>query len=240
VHRRAFYRTCVAAATAAVALSGCGSSDPSIKAKSPTEIVNASAHAAEHYAAVRASGLVQDTGKLEVRVDMVIVPGRGAIGGITYRWGPFSAYPIGFVRLGQSIYLQVLNEKSFYERLAGGRVDSSSVGKWVQASTHSTGLIGTLTSFTELPNLTRAFLDRQGKLSKGGVSSVAGQAAVEVKNDATGEVLYVATAGRPYPMQILKSGANTVDGIVFDQWNRPAAISAPANAINVQALSAKT
>jgi hypothetical protein len=97
-----------------------------------------------------------------------------------------------------------------------------------------------LTSFTELPNLTRAFLDRQGKLTKGGVSSVAGQAAVEVKNDATGEVLYVATAGRPYPMQILKSGANTVDGIVFDQWNRPAAISAPANAINVQALSAKT
>lgn len=240
MHRGASYLTCVAAATAAVAFSGCGSSDPSAKAKSPTEIVKASAHAAEHYAAVRATGLVQDTGKLEVRIDMVIVPGKGAIGGITYRWGPLSAYPVGFVKLGKSIYLQVLGKKSFYERLAGGRVDPSLVGKWVRASTHSTSLIATLASFTELPNLTRAFLHRQGKLSMGGMNSVAGLPTVEVKNDATGEVLYVASAGKPYPMQILKSGANTDYGIVFDQWNRPTAIRAPAGAIDIRALRAKT
>ena len=225
---------------AVIALSGCGSSsDPPTKAKSPTEIVDASAHAAEHYTAVRASGLVQRTGKLYIRVDMVIMPGKGAIGHITYRWGPLSAYLIGFVRLGKNIYLEA-PEESFYEQIAGGKVNPSLAGKWVRASTHSTNLIQILSSLTELPNLTRAFLDQQGKLSKGGTTGVAGENVVEVKNDATGEILYVATAGRPYPMQILESGASTDDGIVFDQWNQPAPIRAPPGAIDIEALGAKT
>lgn len=235
---RALYRTCVAAATAVIGLSACSNSGPSTNAKSPTEIVDASAHAAERYTAVRAAGLVQDTGNLSIRVDMVIVPGKGAIGQITYRWGPVSVYVIELVKLGESVYVKAL-EKSFYERIARGKVNPSLTGQWVRASVNSTGLIRTLSSFTELPNLTQAFLDKQGKFSIGHATSVAGTNVVEVKNDTTGEVLDVATAGKPYPMQIIKSGANTVEGIVFDQWNRPTPISAPPNAIGIEALGAK-
>lgn len=239
MHTRALYRTCVAAATLAITLSGCSGGDPSSKAKDPAEIVAASAQAAAHCTGVLASGLVQDTGSTNVRVDLHIVPGEGAIGHLTYRWGPLSVYLLEVVRLGENIYFQAI-EQSFYEQIAGKKVEPSLVGKWVRASVNSTSLIRTLSSYTELPNLTRSFFDQHGKLSLGVVTRAIGTTVAEVNNDSTGEVLYVNDVGRPFPMQIIKAGADTNLGIVFDEWDAPRPITVPAGAIDIEALRAKT
>jgi hypothetical protein len=47
--------------------------------------------------------------------------------------------------------------------------------------------------------------------------------------------LYVATTGTPYPLEILKKGGSG-GSILFDRWNQPVTLTAPANAININQL----
>ncbi|MFZ2050037.1 MAG: hypothetical protein WAU69_03775 [Solirubrobacteraceae bacterium] len=215
-----------------VALPGCGSSDPSIQAKSPVEVVASSQQVAEHYTSVLASGLVQDTGNLYIRVDLHIVPGKGAVGYITYRRNDHEVYPIDIVLLGNAIYLKA--HQDFYERIGDGKAARYLAEKWTRSSVDSKSMFRTLAAYTELPNLTQGFFGQHGKLSMGAMTGVVGMKVVEVKNDATDEVLYVAASGKPYPIQILKGGAVSNDGIAFDHWNQPMVIIPPSKAIDLE------
>jgi hypothetical protein len=221
------------AALATLAIGGCGNDQPATSGKqSPTAIVAASQHAAQHYISVLASGLVQDAGG-RVRVDIHIEPGKGVMGLISD-----SPYTVDLIRIGQNIYLKSAESAyalNFYEQIAGRKIATRLLGRWIHASVDAGSLIRTLSSFTELPNLTRSFFGRSGKLSM--VDRV-GSKAVEVKNDATDEVLNVAPSGTPYPVRILRSGASTNEGIGFDQWNRPLPISAPPDPIDIKKIAA--
>jgi hypothetical protein len=66
---------------------------------------------------------------------------------------------------------------------------------------------------------------------------VKGQKAVTVKDNDKGGVLYVATTGKPFPVQISKAGSGG-GKIVFDRWNQAVTLSPPANAINITQLRA--
>jgi hypothetical protein len=243
VHRCAFY-SCLAAATMAAAVAGCGSSDPAAKASSPAALVAASQQTAEHYTSVQASGLLAGTGSVYVRVDLKITPGVGAVGHITYRPNQSALYNLEVVRLGETIYFKARPihlgpYNNFYEQIVGRKAAPGLEGKWVRMSVKSTRLIRTLSAFTELPSLIRGFFDEGGKLSMGGRAGVVGQNVIEVKNDATGEVLDVLAAGKPYPTQILKSGASSVDGIVFDHWGWHWKFTPPSDAVDIEKLNAK-
>jgi hypothetical protein len=233
VFARGLISGCVAAA-ATFALAGCGDSDPSSAAgkRSPTRIVVASQEAAQRYASVLVSGLVPDTGG-RVRVDVHITRGKGAVGTISDK-----SYNLEVVRIGQSIYLKS-EYSNFYERLVDRKDAAHLLGRWIHASVNAGSLIRTVSSFTELSNLTRGFFGQPGRLSMGGMTGVVGINAVEVENDATNEVLYVATQGIPYPAQILKAGAQPNEGIAFDHWNRSVSITAPPDAVDIEEINAK-
>lgn len=229
---RTLFSTCIAV-VATLAIAGCG--DPSgtaSRSQKPAETVAASQRATQHYTSVNASGLVPGA-CCRARVDIHIVPGKGAIGSISY-----TPYSLAVTRIGQTIYLNSPSSPNFYELIAGPKAAKRLQGRWIRASVETAGLIHTLSALTELPNLTHSFFGRPGKLSMGGVTFVAGTKVIEVKNDVTGEVLYVAASGNPYPLQILQSGASNSEGIVFDQWNRPVSISAPADAIDIEKIDA--
>jgi hypothetical protein len=51
-----------------------------------------------------------------------------------------------------------------------------------------------------------------------------------------GGTLSVATSGQPYPVQIAKGGASG-GTISFDQWNASVPLTAPAGAVDLNALA---
>lgn len=226
MHLRALQSTCLAVVVA-MAIGGCGGSDPS-----PAALVASSRQAAAQYRTVLASGVVPSTGNLYIRVDLHIARGKGAVGYITYRPNNHEAFPLDVVLIGETIYLK--GHQDFFEWIGDTRAAPHLAEKWIRASVNSKSMFRALRSYAELSNLLRGFYDAPGKLSLGRATGVVGTKVIEVENDATEEVLYVATAGKPYPTQILKSGESTVEGITFDHWNWPVPLTPPAKAIDLE------
>jgi hypothetical protein len=72
-------------------------------------------------------------------------------------------------------------------------------------------------------------------LSKGTTSTIEGQQAVGVKDVTRGGVLYVATKGTPFPLEITKGGSGG-GKVTFTRWNAPVTVKAPANAVDLGQL----
>ena len=60
---------------------------------------------------------------------------------------------------------------------------------------------------------------------------------VGLTDQSQGGTLYVATTGKPYPVEIAKSGAGG-GTLSFDRWNQAVSIAPPANAIDLAQLRA--
>jgi hypothetical protein len=88
---------------------------------------------------------------------------------------------------------------------------------------------------TDVQSLYSAVLAGHGKLAKGGRSTVAGQKVIAVNDTTMGGTLYVATTGKPYPIEIAKTGP-AGGRVVFDRYNQPVSLSAPADAIDLTKL----
>jgi hypothetical protein len=58
---------------------------------------------------------------------------------------------------------------------------------------------------------------------------------VGVSDQTKGGTLYIATTGKPYPVQITKTGGGG-GAVSFQGWNRPVTIIAPANALDINQL----
>ena len=78
-------------------------------------------------------------------------------------------------------------------------------------------------------------LSSHGKLAKGKTTTVRGQQVVAVNDTTNGGTLYVATTGKPYPIEISKTGS-TGGQLVFDHFNQPVTLTAPAGAIDISKL----
>jgi hypothetical protein len=229
MHTRKLLITLSAASLAMAALAGCGgSSTNGVESKSPTAIIAAARQAAEGAKSVRIAGSVSSGGTL-LKLDLRIEQGVGAKGTISE--GPLS---FELVRVGSSVYIK--GSAAFYEHFAGTEAAKLLQGKWLQAPADS-GEFATLGSLTNMHQLLGTVLGEHGSLAKGGTSTVDGRKVVSVKDQSKGGVLYVATTGKPYPIQISKSGGSG-GKVTFDQWNGPVSIAAPSNAINIAKLKA--
>jgi hypothetical protein len=60
---------------------------------------------------------------------------------------------------------------------------------------------------------------------------------ITITNASHGGTLYVATTGKPYPIQITKSGTSG-GKILFDRWNAPVTLVAPKHSIDLSQLQA--
>lgn len=220
--------TALSAAVLAVgAIAGCGgSSTNGVESKSPTEIVSAAQKAANSAKSVRVDGSVSTAGT-QLTLDLQIAEGKGAKGSISE--GPLS---FELIRLGDSVYIK--GSAAFYEHFAGSEAAKLLEGKWLQAPATS-GEFATLGNLTDMSQLLSTVLGQHGSLAKGGTSTIDGKKVVAVKDTSKGGVLYVATTGKPYPIQISKSGS-TGGKVTFSEWNAPVTITAPTGAINISKL----
>ncbi len=217
-----------ALAALALALAGCGgsSSGNGIESKSPQEILEASKAAASTATSVHIQGTIVTGGK-PISLDMELLRGKGGKGTISQE-----GFTIQIVQTGGAVYIN--GSAAFYKHVSGSAAATLLQGKWLKAPANS-GELASLAELTDLGKLIDTALAGHGKVTKGGTTTIEGQKAVELKDATKGGTLFVATTGKPYPLQISKSGSES-GKVVFKHWDQPVTLEAPKNAIDIGAL----
>ena len=212
-------------------LTGCGGSSSSgngIASKSPQQILEATKTAAKSAASVHISGSIVDEGK-PISLNMELLAGKGGKGQISQE-----GFSIQLIQTGGAVYIN--GSSAFYKHVGGGEAARLVQGRWLKAPANS-GELASLASLTDLSKLIDTALASHGTLAKGSTSTIQGQPAIGVKDTSKGGILYVATSGKPYPLEITKEGKES-GKVVLDRWDKPVTLTAPAGAIDISKLQA--
>ena len=197
--------------------SGGGGSDNGISSKSPDQIVTAVNSAVDNVDSVHVAGTVNSGGS-KTTLDLNLVNGKGGQGSMSQAGLAFK-----IVAVGNNVYISGSN--AFCRRKFGGNAAAQLLsGKWLKAP--ATGQLSSIAELTNVRTLFGQLLSSHGKLEKGSTSTVNGQKVLAVKDTTNGGTLYVATSGKPYPIEVIKSGS---DGgqITFDHFNQTVSLSPP-------------
>jgi hypothetical protein len=226
------------AAVAAVAISACGSSssggsgsgssnDNGVSSKSADQILSTAVNAAKAAKSVHVSGSVKDSGET-IGIDLSIAQGKGAIGTISEGNASFK-----LIEAGGSFYIQP--NKQFLLKFAhSAAAEKLFQGKWLKGSP-SDSSFASFGELTSIKSLMGSLTQDHGTLSKGSSSTVGGQKAIAL-NSSKGGVMYVATTGKPYPLQVSKTSGSQTGKVTFTKYNQAFSIAAPSNSIDLDKL----
>ena len=208
--------------------SACGSSSPSsngVASKSPAAIISAAEGAITGLKSVRVAGSIVSGGS-RITLDLSLVSGKGGR-------GQMSESGLGFqmVVLDQTVYID--GSPGFWRHFGGAAAAQLFEGKWLKAP--ASGSFASVALLTNVHKLFNQLLSSHGTLAKGATTTVDGQKVVAIKDTTKGGTLYVATTGKPYPVEIVKTGAQG-GRVVFDHFNNSVSLTAPANAIDISQL----
>jgi hypothetical protein len=213
-------------------VAGCGGSSSSngngVASKSPQQIVEQSSAAAKSAKSVHVSGAVNSEGS-HITLDLDLAAGQGGRGDISE-----NGMHAKIILIGKTVYIN--GDASFYRHFGGTAGVQLFEGKWLKAPTSNED-IASLSSLANMGNLLDSALKSHGTLKRGSATTVDGQAAITVQDVTEGGYLYVATTGKPYPLQLSKSGAEG-GKVTFDRWDEPIELTAPAHSIDISELEA--
>jgi hypothetical protein len=207
----------------ACAISACGgASGNGVASKSPDAIVSASLRAIDSAKTAHISGRVV-SGSSPITLNLDLVSGTGGRGQMSE--GGLS-FQIEVIR--HEVYIN--GSPAFWRHFGGAAAAQIFHGKWLKAP--ASGQFASLAQLSDLHALLGTVLSTHGSLTKTGTTTVNGQSAVGVRDTTQGGTLYVATTGQPYPLEILKSGAQG-GRIVLDSFDKPISLTPPADAIDI-------
>lgn len=213
-------------AALAASLAGCGgASSNGVASKSPHEIYAASLAAVDSATSVQAAS-VQGHGPLAGKTKVQLTS-NGAIVQITV-----ASTTLELIRIGDILYVKGI--PAVYSHLgARGPVAG---GQWLKLRA-SSPRAAELARYTELSKEVNQLIGSPGTLTKGGTTTVNGQKAIELKqkNKYYTRDLYIATTGKPYPVELLLSGEVTGQ-LTFSNWDKPTSLTPPANAVELSKL----
>jgi hypothetical protein len=228
----------VLVAVVATVVSGCGSSSNGVASKSPTDILATATSAAQEASSVHLLAS-SATGPLTSVLNMQYAP-NGAQGHVSLLGLSF-----GLVRDGDTIYVN--GNRRFYRQLgvtlggsAGAALAKLPVGTYLKGSAVS-GPLSQLGAIADKKSELGLILSRGTPVAKGSETTVAGHKVIELKQFAklyTGS-LYIATTGKPYPIEEHKTGRET-GHTSFANWDQPVTITAPASSVDVSQLEHHT
>ncbi|MGO9752634.1 MAG: hypothetical protein ACLP8S_25170 [Solirubrobacteraceae bacterium] len=219
-----------AALLSVIALSACGSSASSsgngVASQSPQQILAAASKAAASLTSVHIAGR-STSSATPIELDVTLASGDGE-GTITVSGESLEVRSVGK-------YLYIKAGSDFWEHYANAAAAKLFSGKWLKAP--QSGQFAALAALTDKQQILGEMLAQHGQLAKGGTSTINGQPVVALIDKAKGGgTLYIATTGKPYPIQITGSGASA-GKVVFDAFNVPVTISPPAGSIDLTKLS---
>ena len=217
--------SCVAAA-----VSGCGGGSGGgangVASKAPDAVVTAASSAFAGVRFVHVAGTVT-SGGTPITLDLNLASGRGGR-------GQMSASGLSFqiVVVNGTVYIN--GSDNFWRHFGGNFAVQVFRGKWLRAP--ETGQFAAFAKLTNLSALLSQTLAQHGTLSKGQTTNVDGRQVVALNDTTNGGTLYVATTGKPYPIELIKSGANAGQ-LTFDRFDQPVSLSAPPNSIDASSLT---
>jgi hypothetical protein len=226
----------VAALAAALVIAACGSSSSGgshstsvasngVASKSPQQILNAAVAAAESAGSVHVSGTLHE--QSNIGLDLDLVTGKGAAGTISQGAPRFRLIVAGgnfYFQGNRAFWLHASHSQAAVQLLLGKWIRYPSAGAQFASVAH----------LTSIKALMDALVKSHGTLSKGSTTTVAGQPAIAL-NDSNGGKLYVATAGKPYPLKLLAKHS-TGGEVSFTQYGHSFTIAAPQHSINAAQL----
>jgi hypothetical protein len=225
--RRTAISHTIALAIVLAALAGCGgSSDNGVASKSASEILAAAKNAALNARSVHIqSQSAQGRLTFTESVDLTTTSGHAQV--------TFLGLKYEVIRTSEAIYLK--GTPAVYENLAikPARVPA---GTWIKAPT-TNPQFAQVAAPTKLQGEINLLLPSIGPVTKGASTTTNGQNTIQLKTSGklyTGSLL-VATTGKPYPVQITKTGRETAQ-VTFSGWNQPIALIPPANTIELSKL----
>jgi hypothetical protein len=215
-------------AMGAVVLAGCGSSSSGngVASSAPAEIIARAKTAADSARSVYISGTLVSKG-VPVSLEMELLAGRGGRGRVAQNGLSFE-----LVQVGGIVYIN--GSAAFYRHIGGSAADQILKGRWLKAPARTPGL-APIAALTDLDRLIDSALAGGGPLTSGGVTTLHGQKAVAIDDVAQGGTVYVAATGKPYPLEVVKDDGRG-GTVVFDRWNEPVTLVAPADALDVTKL----
>jgi hypothetical protein len=210
---------------AGAVLGGCGGSSSGVSDKSPNEIVAASKAAADAAKSAHVSGSIV-SGRSPITLDLQLAANGGR--------GQLALNGLGFelIQTGGTVYIK--GSSAFYSHIGGAAAAQLLQGRWLKAST-TTPEFASIASLTDLHRLIDAAVAGHGTLAKTATTTVNGKKVIGLTDRSHGDTLYVAASGKPYPVEIAKSGAGG-GTLSFDRWNQAVSIAPPANAIDLAQL----
>jgi hypothetical protein len=161
-------------------------------------------------------------GTLRITLDLNLVAGKGGRGHMSQDGLGFQIEVIG-----NEVYI---SGSSVLWRHFGGAPTQVSQGTWLKGP--ATGQLASLAQMSNVHAVLGTVLETYGALTKTGTSTINGQNAVGVRDSTQGGTLYVATTGKPYPLEILKNGGQG-GRIVLNQFDQPVSLTPPPNAIDI-------
>lgn len=226
--RRPFTVLAVSALALASGIAGCGgSSGNGVAAKSPDAILGAATNAVRDVQSVHVAGSVV-SGGAPVAFDLNLAAGRGAAGRMSQNGLDFR-----IIVLKHEVYIN--GSDPFWQRFGGAAAVQLFHGKWLKGP--ATGQFAGVARLTDIRTLFSAFSQGHGKLAKEGTSTLDGQKVIAVKDTTEGGTLYVATTGKPYPIQVSGASADSSGRIVFDRYDQSISLSPPRDAIDISKLA---
>jgi len=229
---RALAGSLAAVALATLALAGCGGSADSpngIAAMSPQEIVARATRAARGAATVHVAGSIVSAHR-PISLNMELVSQKGAEGAVR-----LGGLDVRLVELEGTLFVK--GDAAFAERVLGASAPARLRGEWLQGPAGSPAL-APFSRLGDARRLLAGVLGEHGQLVDAGVHTVQGRSAVAVEDPAAAGTLYVASTGVPYPLELVKRGADA-GTVVFDRWNRPVTLTAPGHTILVGRLAGR-
>jgi len=215
--------------TLALAVAGCGGSSSSgngVSSKSPADILAASKAAAQSASAVHVAGALS-SGGTPLTLNLDLVSGKGGRGQVSE-----SGLSFELLVIDETVYIK--GSPAFYSHFGGAAATQLFQGKWLRAPIAG-GELASLASLTDFGHLLDQALTGHGTLAKGANTNIAGQPVIELRDTGRQGSLYVATTGKPYPVEVVKHGSET-GRISFSRWNQPISLAAPAGAIDLSQL----
>jgi hypothetical protein len=231
-------RLIAAALGAALLLSGCGLPEPSvagdpgrakvaldpaaaagngIESKTPGTIVKTALAALRKARSVRMKGDFEEDGEA-VGLDLKLT-GKGDIAG----WVESEGVRMHVIKSGER---QFLRGREFLKQSAGPEIAELIGDDWMEVPLESDGS-NDVTEGLDLKSLADELITEDDGFRKVGPAKVNGRAALKLKGP--GQVLFVATTGKPYPLR----WEATLEGqkIDFTGYDKNQGIKAPADAV---------
>jgi hypothetical protein len=193
--------------------------------RSADQIVAAATQAMRAVTFVHVSGSVVDNG-IPVRLDLSLVRGQGGQGQI-------SENGLAFRLISDHQMLYILGSDAFWTHFGGATAARVFHGKWLK--TRDAGEFASIGDLASISRLFGQLLAVHGKLARAGRAVVSGQPAIGVTDRTQGGTLFVATTGKPYPLEIVKRGTNG-GRVTFDRFDVPVKLTPPARAIRLPSL----